>query len=71
MISPFLPASPPHWAISLYYPCFLIFVLYFLLLFFCVIFDNFLKSVLGNLLSGLPIHFLILMKIFSICASFI
>lgn len=38
-------------------------------LFHYAIVDDFSKSVLGNLLFELPVHSLILMKIFSICGS--
>ena len=54
-----------------HYLCFLTSVSYFLSFFLYTICNNFFKSVLGNILFDLPIQFKILMKIFSICRSFI
>ena len=58
-----------RWTISFYHPRFHNLFHIFYLITFLAIIDHFFKSILGDLFD-LPIHILILMKMFSICRSF-
>lgn len=58
-----------HWTIS-YHPCFLnLFHIFYLIIFLCFN-DHFFRSILGDVLFDLPIHLLIVMKMFSVCRNF-